>query len=175
MRLLGFAVATPILALSASVSAQQSTNDAEHNWAAITQCGSMRETEARHQCMDDVLRRAGRLAAVRTEPERSPEFGRNRRTEIARAPSPTPPAATSDGKNGGTADEIVTTIKAVGTVGYQTLRITTAEGSVWQQTQAAPFTTDPEVGDRFSVIRAAFGSYLCKFGNSSRYRCERTD
>ena len=71
--------------------------------------------------------------------------------------------------------ELVTTIASVRTAGYRRLVVTTAEGSVWQQTQAENFTTPPKPGDSFVIQQAAFNSYRCRFGNGSRYRCERVD
>ena len=51
--------------------------------------------------------------------------------------------------------------------------MTTAEGAIWEQTQAEDFLTPPKIGERFTIERAAMGSYRCKFGNSRLYRCSR--
>lgn len=175
MRVSVFAMTLSALGLSASVSAQQDRTDSDPNWAAIAQCASIDATEARHQCMDGVLRRAGLLGGAPIERDKQRELGRDTRSETPRKPTSTRSEATPQGNPAATADEVLTTVKAVQTVGYQRLRVTTAEGSVWQQTDAGAFTSGPEVGDRFSVVRGALGSYLCKFSNSSRYRCERRE
>lgn len=151
-------------------SAQPASGDAEHNWAEVVQCGALAGADARHKCVDGILRRAGVLDPVRVAQERRQEFGRSRRAEEPRRPA-APRAEVAESSQ----DEILTTIKAVRTVGYKQIRVVTAEGSVWQQTQTTTLTTEPKVGDPFSVVRASLDSFRCRFANSMRYRCERVD
>lgn len=161
---------------SAPLLAQEASNDPAGNWAAIARCGTIEGAEARHRCTDDVLKRAGVLTAARVEKETREAFGRNERAQ-PRTPTPRPATApaVAQAEQEEERDELLTTIKAVRVVGYRNVQVITADGSVWEQTQGKTFTSDPKVGDPFSVIRAAMGSYRCRFANSSRYRCERKD
>lgn len=165
------------LTVSAGSAAQDSGNDPVSNWAAIARCGAIDGAEARHRCTDEVLQRAGVLTTARVEEESRRAFGRNERAEsrqpVAR-PAPTVARAEERAEEEGQ-DELLTTIRSVRLVGYNSLQVTTAEGSVWTQTQNKTFNSQPKVGEAFSVIRAALGSYRCRFASSSRYRCERVD
>jgi hypothetical protein len=147
------------------------------NWAAIAQCGAIKNADRRHECVDGVLQRAGVLSGEQRTQEVREEFGRQDRPVPRPAPversqavqpvaAPTRPAEL---------DEVVTTIAATRSIGYQRVRVTTAEGAVWDQTQGESFPVEPRKGDRFSVDRGSMNSFLCQFGRSSRYRCERTD
>ena len=98
--------------------------------------------------------------AARAAPS-SPATPRN----LAAAPPAAPEPA------GDLAEALTTTITSVQTVGYQRLRVTTAAGSVWEQTQAEALRTPPRVGDTFHVEPAALGSYRCRVERSSLYRC----
>ncbi|OYX10371.1 MAG: hypothetical protein B7Z08_01390 [Sphingomonadales bacterium 32-68-7] len=123
--------------------------------------------------MDDVVRRAGVLDPVRVAQAERQDFGREARAEAPRPPArsaPTPAPAPVP-----VVDEIATTVRGVRTVGFQRLRVTTAEGSVWEQTQAEDFPTGPRIGDAFVIERTTLGGYRCRFGRSSRYYCQRMD
>jgi hypothetical protein len=138
--------------------------------------------------MDDVLRRAGLLSDARVAQEARRDFGRDNRPA---PPPPPPPAVASAPRPVSTPgsvpipaavperpadiDKLATTIASVSTIGYRRLRVTTAEGSVWDQTEDKTFNSPPKAGDIFEIQRAALGSYRCRFAQSSRYRCERAD
>ena len=170
------------LVAPAIASAQASAGDAERNWAAIEQCAAVRNADRRHECMDNVLQQAGILSGQQVAQEVREEFGKEDRpaprpapverpqpaAQASAAPAPAPARAAD-------LHEIVTTVASARTIGYQRVRVITAEGSVWDQTQAETFNSEPKQGDRFSVERGSMNSYLCQFGRSSRYRCERTD
>lgn len=167
-----------LVALTASGGsvAQDSGTDAAANWAAIARCGAIDGAEARHRCTDEVLQRAGVLTTARIEQEERKAFGRNTRSEAPEPARPAPVVARAEGEDdAGEQDELLTTIRSVRTVGYRSLQITTAEGSVWEQTQTKTFNSQPKVGEAFSVVRASLGSYRCRFASSSRYRCQRVD
>jgi hypothetical protein len=53
--------------------------------------------------------------------------------------------------------------------------VTTADGSVWEQTEGEDFLTPPKAGDAFSVEPAAMNSFRCRFNQSSRYRCRQVN
>lgn len=147
------------------------------NWAAIAQCGAIKNADRRHECVDGVLQRAGVLSGEQVAQEVREEFGREDRpaprpAPVERVQAAQPVAAPTRAAE---LDEVVSTIAATRSIGYQRVRVTTAEGAVWDQTQGESFAVEPRKGDRFSVERGAMNSFLCQFGRSSRYRCERVD
>lgn len=176
------------LIVPVAVLAQDASGDAARNWSAIAACGAIQNPDGRHDCVDDVLQAAGVLTPEQAAQGAREDFGRENRSErsVAEAPRATAPqpsaapaapaqAAAAQPRRAEDLDSIVTTVASLRTIGYQKLRVTTAEGSVWDQTQAAEFNTTPREGDRFSVERAAMNSFLCQIGRSRRYRCERID
>ena len=165
------ALIAPAIAL-----AQGDPGAAGRNWAAIEQCGSIRNADRRHECMDGVLQQAGVLSGQQVAQEAREEFGKEDRPAPRSAAAPAQAAVTSAAPaRPAELDEVVTTVAAVRNAGYHRVRVTTSDGSVWDQTQAETFTAEPKPGDRFAVERASMGSFLCKFGRSSSYRCERAD
>lgn len=180
-------VALGALIAPAAVLAQGAPGDAARNWSAIAECGAIKNAQQRHDCVDDVLQAAGVLSATQVAQEARDEFGREERPQPPRQPSPAAPvqaaapagapaqAAAEAPRRAADIQEIVTTVAGVRSIGYKRVRVTTAEGSMWDQTQAEDFGAQPKEGDRFSVERASMNSFLCQIGRSSRYRCERTD
>jgi len=176
-----FAVCCAVAALAIPVTgqAQADTSEAVRNWAAIAECGSISDNERRLGCMDNVLRRAGighasaderlppQAGAERTTPPAPPQAQVQTPLQTPARPQPQPQPVPSAGNR----EEVTTTIASVRTVGYQMLLVTTAEGSVWEQTEAETFLTPPKAGDRFSVEPASMNSFRCRFNQSSRYRC----
>jgi len=170
------ALIVPAIAL-----AQGSASDAGGNWAAIAECGAIKNAQRRHECTDDVLQRAGILSTAQVAQEAREEFGKEERSAPPRQPrvieqaQASAPVPAETPRRAADIDELLTTVSSIRTIGYQRVRVTTADGSVWDQTQAETFNAEPKVGDRFSVERASMSSFLCQIGRSSRYRCERTD
>ena len=197
---LGLAVSVmPIVA-----AAQGNPADGATHWPAIVECGAERSAAARHECVDRVLRAAGVLSEARVVQEAREDFGRENRAPaprtaaappaapptapppaVAAAPAPAPAAPTAaapvpaqaqvQAQAQGDMDRLVTSIAAVRTIGFRRVRVTTTDGSVWDQTRDETFNTPPKVGDTFSIERASLGSFQCRFGRSSNYRCERVD
>jgi hypothetical protein len=191
----GVCVAASVMPMMAA--AQGNPGDAATHWPAIVECGAERSAAARHACVDRVLRSAGVLSEARVVQETREEFGRQNRAEAPRTP-PTPAVAAAPASAAATAapapaasvasaaappaparaaeiDKLVTSIAAVRTIGYRRLRVTTTDGSVWDQTRDETFNTPPKVGDTFSIERASLGSFQCRFARASNYRCERVD
>jgi hypothetical protein len=165
-------------AAASAVSAQDPGADGR-NWSAVAACAAIDQADRRHDCVDDVLRRAGLLSDHRIAQAARQEFGREERAAPA-APAPRPqpaarPVAAAPLPPVAEINELATTVAAVRTVGPRMLLITTAEGSRWEQTQAETFNVPPRVGDAFSVERGAINGYRCRFANLSRYRCKRVD
>jgi hypothetical protein len=164
--------------LPGNAAAQEASGDPAANWAAIISCASL-AGEARHQCMDGVLQRTGVISDARVVGETRSTFGMDRperqrspaaSVEPARANAPQAPVASATPR----IDEITTTIALISNIGYQRIRVTTAEGSVWDQTQAKAFTSAPRIGDAFLIERSPLGGFLCRYARASFYRCGRT-
>jgi len=151
--------------------AQQETGEAERNWSRVSQCGAIADDERRLDCMDDVLRAAGVMRGG-TSGATPPQAARPGDTVPAARSGPA--SRTSEPATTHT-ESLATTIASVQTIGYQRLLVTTAEGSVWEQTQAETFRTPAKAGDAFSVEPAAMGSFRCRFNQSSRYRCRQVN
>ena len=178
------------LALPMTGRAQAGSGDPSEHWEAIARCGGIADDDLRLQCMDEVLRSAGIASGSRRMQAQAPARGPAVQTErsasrgmpqLAQPPADRTPSASQASTSAATrpgepADSVParmsTTIASVQTIGYQRLRITTAEGAVWEQTQAEAFRTPPKAGDAFLVEPASLGSFRCRFAEASRYRCK---
>lgn len=163
-----------VLLVPGGVSAQGGANDAAAQWSAVTACAQQPDAGSRHQCIDDVLRRAGLLG----EREAAPRASEAIRGEAAVAAPAAPAAAVPPRQSAPVrttqreqADEVVTTIAGVRSIGFNKFLVTAADGSVWEQTDAEPFADEPRKGDSFTARRAALGGYRCRFEGSTLYRC----
>ena len=178
-------LAAGVLLTATLATAQSTSGDAEGNWNAIARCAAIDAAEQRHACVDGVLRQAGLLSEERVAQRAREEFGspvrpeRQNQAQAVVRPEPTaePPAEpmAAPPLRAADIDELETTIAAVRMSGNRRLTITTAEGSVWEQTQSETFRALPEVGDAFSIDRTSLGGFRCKFQSSSVYRCRRAD
>jgi hypothetical protein len=163
------ALVAPAIAL-----AQGNAGDAGSNWAAMAECGAIRNADRRHACMDDVLQQAGVLSGAQVAQEVREEFGKENRPAPVAAPRSQPAQASAAPARTAPLDEIVSTVATVRAIGYHRVRVTAADGSVWDQTQDEDLL-EPRQGERFSVERGSMNSFLCQVGRSSRYRCQRID
>jgi hypothetical protein len=120
--------------------------------------------------MDDVLVRAGVLEPAQVAQAQLPAPAASGSQPAPASAAAAPPSRLERARALET--ELATTVAAVRTIGFQRVRITAADGTVWDQTQAQDFRTPPEVGDAFTVEPAALGSFRCQVAGSSRYRCE---
>jgi hypothetical protein len=138
----------------------------------MIECGAIDDAEQRHDCVDTVFRRAGVLTDARVARAARVDFGNELRPQpqsVASAPEARQVAASPAVAPARAADidELVTTVSSVSTVGYKRLLVTTAEGSVWEQTQAEAFTSDPKPGDVFTIERGAIDGFRCQFRQAS--------
>jgi len=170
--------------------AQAGSGDPSEHWEAIARCGGIPDDDLRLQCMDEVLRSAGINSGSPRMQAQAPAQGQAAQTERSALPgmpqmaqpaadrTPSAPVASSseatrpDERADSIPARMSTTVASVQTIGYQRLRITTAEGAVWEQTQAEVFRTPPKAGDAFLVEPASLGSFRCRFAEASRYRCK---
>lgn len=165
-----FVVSSPTMA-----TAQNAADNPAANWNAVANCAAIADADARHACVDDVLLRTGVLAP-RTAEQAREDFGIDRRAAersaaAVQVAAPIVRVAVQPPE----IDEITTTIASVTEVGFQRIRVTTVEGSVWEQSQAATFTSFPKAGDAFTVEKGAVSGYRCRFARASLYRCERAE
>lgn len=168
--------------------AQVNVSEAAANWASVAQCADLASASARHDCVDAVLRRTGVLDDQKLAQAARNEFGTEGRprerggvstvqpvTGPASAEVPVPSSQSAGPARAQDIERLITTVTSVSSVGYNRLSVTTAEGSVWEQTQAEAFTSDPRRGDRFVIERGAIGGFRCQFREASLYRCKRVD
>jgi hypothetical protein len=165
----------------------QSQDAAGGDWAGIVQCAAIGRADERHACMDEVIRRAGLLSEARVTQAAREDFGNENRAEPVRAAPPVavaaaPPAAAAVPSTAPLAparaadlDKLATTVVSAQVRGDRRLVVTTAEGSVWEQTQSETFRNAPKTGNPFSIERTSLGGFRCSFERSTHYRCRRID
>jgi hypothetical protein len=174
--------------------AQGATSGAESgHWSAIEQCARIDATEERHNCMDDVIRRAGLLNDARLTEAARREFGSENGPPETRATAPAAAAGPSAAAPAAAAatspraapsaaptraadlDQLATTVSSARLGPDRRLMVVTAEGSSWTQVQSETFRNLPRAGDSFTIERTSLGSFRCRAGNSSVFRCRRAD
>jgi hypothetical protein len=156
------------LVAPAMASAQGGRDDAASHWEAVAACAALPDATSRHQCVDGVLRRSGALGEAQVAREASEQV-RAEEAAVARRATAVPAGRLRPAQ----IDELVSTVSNVRSIGYNTYLITAAEGSMWEQTDAESFATEPKKGDAFTVERGLVGGYRCRFARSSLYPCRR--
>lgn len=96
---------------------------------------------------------AGSTAAVPNTSDAEALFGLN--AEVRRARGETPPAERQ------APQQIESSLASLASLGPGRLRLTLANGQVWDQVEAAP-GFQPQIGDPITVRQAAMGSYLLR-------------
>lgn len=166
------------VAFSPAALAQGRGESAEAHWNEIAKCAAIDGAEARLACTDNVFRQAGLLDNARLVRQARQEFGNEGREGASSDASSASPRASnpvpSQPTRGRDMSELATTVMATRMKGDR-LVVTTAEGSVWEQTQSESFRTIPNAGDAFSIERGALGGFRCSFERSTVYRCRRVD
>lgn len=175
-----FIAGVTVLAMPGAALAQGGGGDAAANWGAVAECGGIDDAARRHECVDDVLSRTGILSDERVAQAARADFGNPQRPATRGVTSTPEVAQAADASRSVPAraadiEELVTTVTAVSTTGYKRLLVTTAEGSIWEQTQAEDFRSDPKPGDAFTIQRGAIGGFRCQFRQASLYRCRRVE
>lgn len=169
------------LATAGPAMAQDSV-PAQDRWAQVAACGNERSIEARHACVDSVMRAAGVLDPELETAINRENFGRSERSapqssaasvaaaavdysqpsEVGVPPQSSPPL------NG-----IMTRVAFARLSGSRRLVVTTTEGAVWRQTDTGSIRRLPREGESFEVREGALGSYRCTFNDMTTFRCER--
>jgi hypothetical protein len=165
-----------LVAPAAAVAQDQVSGEAR--WNQVVACAAQRSVEARHACMDNVLRAAGALDAATEVAVNRENFGREERAAPP-PPSPAPVAATAAVAARVAPPPPVTGIStrvaSVRLSGDRRLRVTTTEGAVWQQSDSDTIRRLPREGEAFEVREGSLGSYRCTFNETTTFRCERRD
>ena len=164
-----------VLALPVTASAQDQVSG-ETRWNQVVACAAERSVEARHACMDSVLRAAGALDVAREVAVNRENFGREERA----APPPPPPVAATVAAPARVAPPppvtgITTRVASARLGGDRKLRVTTSEGAVWQQVDNDTIRRLPREGEAFEVREGSLGSFRCTFNETTTFRCERRD
>ncbi len=168
--------------------------NAEQGWSAVGRCASVSSERARHDCLDDVLRRAGLLTPQAEAADKRQQFGLGgeaARPPVASAPAvapkpapaapakqPAPAAATAlasppDTKPA-TVDRLEVTIATIAKGSDGKVVFTTADGAVWKQTDSDTIPRLPVAGDIVKIRKASLGSYLCELPSHHTFRCLRS-
>ncbi|MET0290799.1 MAG: hypothetical protein ABW136_00450 [Steroidobacteraceae bacterium] len=183
------AAAVALLLALPALSAQQTLN-AEQGWSAVGQCASRTGDRARHDCLDDVLRRAGLLTPEAEKRERQRQFGLEDNA-AARAPAPAPsprPAAAASAPPPPAPVAVPTPAPKVeppevdrleaevasSLVGNdRKLLVTMKDGAIWKQIDSDTLPRLPVAGDVVRIRKGTLGSYLCALPTRHTFRCQR--
>jgi hypothetical protein len=165
-------------------------------WAAIEKCAALAQDEARHACMDQVLRRAGLLGQPAAAPRLPPPAASAPPVPTAAPAAPAaadaspggagaaalrpehpgdfglqkPPRETSKPREAGRLD---VTLASVDQGGDGKLVLTTTDGAVWLQVESDPVRLPPSRGQTMVIERTLFGGFMCKAGRWVSFRCRR--
>lgn len=130
---------------------------------ALDRCRSIADAAQRLACFDQA---AGALvAAARTGQVSVVDRGelRQARRSLFGFSMPKLPFFAGDESGKDVTDEIETTIKAVGSIGYGKYRIILTEGNaLWETTETAISLREPQKGQKVSIKRGPMGSYFIR-------------
>jgi hypothetical protein len=182
-------LAATALAGAGAAWAQSGSGDPAANWAQVAACAQLDSADARHACVDNVLRATGLLDRQTEVAQQRETFGQTRRPDPAPPPPPpvappapaavTPSAALPPAAAVAAAppvlDQIETTVTRAFDPGNRLMVVITAEGQVWQQSERKDIGLPPRAGARFVVEKGSLGSFNCRIGGGRTFRCRRHD
>lgn len=190
----GIAVTGMFIALAwGSAPAMAQTVNAADNWEAMTKCAAIADADARHDCSDEVLRKAGLLkestepkVSKATEPEPKPTASAVAKPAAQAEPSPAQSAAIkpSDSREdfglegpkpkSDKDNRIEVTLERAVKAGDGKLVLITTDGAVWRQLYSNSLLPTPSAGEVMKVRKNSLGGYLCRVGKKPSFKCERT-
>ncbi len=131
---------------------------AQDGWAAITACARTPDDEARRDCMDGVLRRAGMLSSglPRTVVVPPPVEERRRLLGV-----PLPTAGTGEARD--------VTLGRTRIDGEGRLELVTTEGETWRSRD--PGLELPRTGQTMNIQPADLGGYECRVSRWEAFLC----
>jgi hypothetical protein len=150
----------------------QQALSAEAGWGAITRCAAAPDADARHACVDDVLRRSGMLTAAAESASARKRFGLPPPVPRAAAPEQASAAGSPQPHEHGD-DQLVVTLAQVDQGGDGKLALTTTESAVWRQVESTAVRPIPVPGQTMAIARTSFGGFMCKYGKWVAFRCYR--
>ncbi|WP_309662365.1 hypothetical protein [Sphingomonas sp.] len=130
---------------------------------ALDQCRTISDPTQRLACFDKTS--ATLVAAARSGQVSVVDRGelRQARRSLFGFSMPKLPFFAGDESANDVADEIETTIKAAGSIGYGKFRIILTEGNaVWETTETSISLRDPKSGQKISIKRGPMGSYFVR-------------
>lgn len=145
--------------------------DAERGWSEVGRCAAISNQRARHDCLDDVLRKAGLLTRQAEATERRRQFG----LEGEPAATPAPAAAPTPTPRPEPVDRLEAAIATIVKGADGKIVLTTADGAVWRQTDSDSIPRLPTAGEIVRIRKASFGSFLCQLPSQHTFRCTRTE
>ncbi len=163
----------------------EDSSSVQAKWDAITRCAPLVDDAARHECLDEVLRKSGLMpdaarAAASSQRFGSPAPAPVAATPVAAAPAvaaspvaaPAAPVAAPNAKHA-SEEMIQVTLAGVQRAGDGTLVLNTTEGAIWRQIEAAPLHPEPVAGDTLTIKHTVFGGYMCQSKKWIVFRCVR--
>lgn len=201
-RLRAFGGIGALLAIASAPGLAQPAMNPEEGWTAIARCAGIADDARRHACADQVFRDAGLLASPEARAQardevRRREFGlqtpESRRlpepepvapqaptpAPVARAPVPAPPPAPRQAPPPPAparpinADQVEVKLAGVMLGGDRKLVLTTTDGAEWYQADSGDIRPTPSRGQTMTIERGALGSFQCKTGRWTTFRCLR--
>jgi hypothetical protein len=151
------------------------------DWAAITACARAATDEARHSCMDDVLRRAGLLPTSAASAQAAGAASAPAAPASERADAGAGPAASAAQRRRfglpapvPRSEQKLDAVLADARVdGEGKLVLLTSEGAVWREVESDPVLPPPRPGQPLAIEKASLGGYVCRLGRWVAFRCLR--
>ncbi len=163
------------------IPARAETSSAASNWEAMTKCAAIADAVARHDCSDEVMRKAGLLGSAEARPSGAaasagaaparsqPDSG----TQLA-VQTPPGPEVRSDRRYASRPEEprkFDLTLEKVVKRGDGKLVLSATDGSTWQQLYTDATVPVPSSGQLMSVKKNTLGGYMCRIGKWPPFRC----
>jgi hypothetical protein len=141
---------------------------------ALDQCRTITDPTQRLACFDKTS--AILVAAARSGQVSVVDRGqlREARRSLFGFAMPKLPFFAGDESANDVADEIETTIKSAGSIGYGKFRIVLAQGNaVWETTETSISLRDPKPGQKISIKRGPMGSYFVRINGQRSVKGRR--
>lgn len=181
------AASAALLLTGGAAAAQTASPDAASGWAEMQKCAALANDQARHDCTDEVMRRAGVLASPEAraadrrktfgddtpKPRLAARAGPKTRHHSLLAAGGEVERAVVAGVADDDADRISVTLQDVSLRGDGKLLLVTDEGVTWRPVESDPIRPLPASGEQMRIDRTTLGGYMCKLGKWTAFRCTR--
>ena len=169
-------MAAAAVAVLAPAARAQPIATAPEGWSAIERCARLIDPEARRDCSDQVMRRAGLVPPPpeAPPPARLPAPASRPVARQAEAPPPPPPEHRRGLPFiGGGGDVMEAVISKAHVDGEGKLVLATRDGSVWRAVERDPALRLPKAGETVTISPSLVTRFECKIGRWTDFLCER--